>query len=394
MRAAAPCLLWPMGRWERAWRAHRFNACRLLWPRVPAELLGRLVRAAREGPSAVLAVLEPELRALGFSSRATVGAPHAVLWTRGVRPRLLLSGHVDVVPAGEGWTRDPFGGEVDEGRVWGRGSADMLGGVAAFVEAARRRPEVPCGILLTPDEETRMHAAVHAVQEGFLSGFEAAVVGEPTSLEVGHAEKGVLWLRVVTSGRNAHGSMPHLGENAAARLVQVVGSIESRAFPSATHALLGRATRNLGTLRSGEAVNQVPALGVAEYDVRYLPGTRAREVLARFEAAIVQSGEDARIEILSDHPPFEVPAEHALVQAARGAVARARGGAEPRLLGLPYGTEASKFAPAGLPCVILGPGEAALAHTNRESVPVEALGQAAEAYALLLDAYAQPGSGA
>lgn len=374
--------------------AHRFNACLLLWARVPAELLSCLVQAARGGPAAVMAMLEPELRALGFASRATAATPQAVLWTRGERPRLLLSGHVDVVPAGEGWTRDPFGGQVQEGRVWGRGSADMLGGVAAFVEAARRRPGVPCAILLTPDEETRMHAALHAVQEGLLAGFEGVVVGEPTSLDVGHAEKGVLWLRVVTSGRNAHGSMPHLGENAATRLVQVVGSIESRAFPSQTHALLGRATRNLGTLRSGEAVNQVPALGVAEYDVRYLPGTRAREVVARFEAAVAQSGEDALVEVTSDHPPFEVPADHPLVQAASMAVAGARGGIEPRLLGLPYGTEASKFAPAGLPCVILGPGEAALAHTNRESVPIEALEQAAEAYARLLDAYAQAGKGA
>lgn len=354
----------------------------------PAPLLSRLIRAAREGPEAVLAALDPELRRLGFSSRATQGTPRAVLWTRGAAPRLLFSGHVDVVPAGEGWTRDPFGGDVSEGRVWGRGAGDMLGGVAASVAAAARRPGLPCALILTTDEETGMMAAVHAVDEGLLRGVEAAVVGEPTSLDVGLAEKGVLWLRVVTEGRNAHGSMPHLGDNAAARLARVVGALESMPPFTGGHRLLGSPTRNLGTLHSGEAVNQVPARGVAEYDVRYLPGTDVGEVLRRFEAAIASAGERARVEVLSHHPPFEVAADHPLVRRAQAAVAAARGGAAPRLLGLPYGTEASKYAPAGVPCIILGPGEAALAHTDRESVSVEALAHAADSYARLLDAYA------
>lgn len=339
----------------------------------------------------MLRALEPSLVELGFSKRETRAAPRAVLWTRGARPRLLFSGHVDVVPAGEGWTRDPFGGDVEAGRVWGRGSADMLGGVAAFVEAAARRPGGACGILLTTDEETGMVAATNALQEGLLEGFEACVVAEPTSLDVGHAEKGVLWVRVVTEGRNAHGSMPHLGDNAAARLVRVVAAIEATPPPAGAHALLGAPTRNLGTLRSGEAVNQVPARGVAEYDVRYLPGTRAGEVLARFEAAIAGVGERARVEVLSDHAPFELDPGHRFVRAARDAVAAARPGVEPRLVGLPYGTEASKFAPVGLPCVILGPGEAALAHTNQESVAVGMVEAAVEAYAGLLDAYAGSG---
>lgn len=355
----------------------------------PSDLLARLVRAARDGPEAVLAALEPDLRRMGFSPRATRGSPRAVLWTRGAPARLLFSGHVDVVPAGEGWTRDPFGGEVEDGRVWGRGTGDMLGGVAAAVAAAARRPGLPSALLLTTDEETGMAAAVHAVEEGLLRGVEAVVVGEPTSLDVGLAEKGVLWLRVTTAGRNAHGSMPHLGDNAAVRLARVVAAIEAMPPFAGDHRLLGQPTRNLGTLHSGEAVNQVPALGRAEYDVRYLPGTDVREVLEAFRAAIAASGERATVEVLSHHPPFEVAAEHPLVQRAQAAVAAARGGRAPRLLGLPYGTEASKFAPEGVACVILGPGEAALAHTNRESVPVEALEHAADAYARLMDAYAE-----
>ncbi|HWH08635.1 MAG TPA: M20/M25/M40 family metallo-hydrolase, partial [Candidatus Thermoplasmatota archaeon] len=128
----------------------------------PAPLLSDLLRAARHGPEAVLVRVAEALP--GFARR-DAGPPTAALLVRGA-PRVLLSGHVDVVPAGAGWTRDPHGGEVAEGRVWGRGACDMLGSVACFVAAARRAPDAPCGILLTTDEETGMAAASRALEAG------------------------------------------------------------------------------------------------------------------------------------------------------------------------------------------------------------------------------------
>lgn len=332
----------------------------------------------------VLAELEAPLRALGFAPRRTRADPAAVLWTRG-QPRLALSGHVDVVPAGEGWARDPRGGEVAEDRVWGRGACDMLGSIACFVGAATRARAAPCGILLTTDEETRMRAAEVALSERLLQGFEAIVVGEPTSFDVGIAEKGVLWLRVTTKGRNAHGSMPHLGDNAAERLVRALVAVQQVEVPG-EHALLGRGTRNLGRIQGGEAVNQVPASATAEIDIRYLPGTAKDALISRYQRAIEAAGEVATIDVLSDHAPFETPADGALARAALEAAQAERPGA--RALGLPYGTEASKFAPAGIPCVILGPGEQDLAHTSRESVSLADLAAAERTYARLLERYA------
>lgn len=339
----------------------------------PAPLLLQLLRAAAEGPEGVLRALDAPLRALGFAPRATQAKPGAVLWTRG-RARIVLSGHVDVVPVGEGWTLDARGEEAEH-RVWGRGACDMLGSVACFVAAAART-DAPCAILLTTDEETGMKAAEHALAEGLLDGFEACVVGEPTSFEVGIAEKGVLWLRVTARGRNAHGSMPHLGDNAAERLVRVLSRLQAVRLDG-EHALLGRATLNLGTLRAGEAVNQVPASAVAELDVRYLPGMRAADLVRRLDDA---AGEPMEFEVLSDHRPFEVAPDAPLARAAVRATGR-------RALGLPYGTEASKYAPAGLPCVILGPGDPALAHTSREHIGTRALAEGAEVYARLIEAY-------
>lgn len=340
----------------------------------PVPLLRSLVRAAGKGPDAVLAELEAPLRAAGLSSVATERTPRAVLWSRG-RPKLVLSGHVDVVPVGEGWTRDPHGGDLAQGRVWGRGACDMLAGVAAFA-AAVSRTDADCGILLTTDEETGMKAAENALAEGLLDGVEAVVVGEPTDMEVGIAEKGVLWLRLTTRGKNAHGSMPELGDNAAQRMVRALHRIGALRWDG-EHALLGKPTMNLGTMRSGEAVNQVPASATADLDVRYLPGTKAADITARLRA---EAGEPLEVEVHSDHAPFEIAPSSRLARAAVQA-------AGTRTLGLPYGTEASKYAPAGIPCVILGPGEPGLAHTNRESVTVEAVERAVDAYSHLIEEY-------
>lgn len=338
-------------------------------------LLQALIRAAGKGPDAVLAELAAPLAKAGLSPRVTHASPRAVLWSRG-QPKLVLSGHVDVVPIGEGWTRDPHGGELGEGRIWGRGACDMLGGVAAAA-AASARTRSAVGLLLTTDEETGMRAAEHALAEGLLTGAEAVVVGEPTKMDVGIAEKGVLWLKLTTRGKNAHGSMPELGDNAASRLVRALHAIAALRWEG-EHPLLGRPTLNLGTLRAGEAVNQVPASATAELDARYLPGTRADEIIERLRRG---AGEPIEIALRSDHAPFEIAPDSRLALAA----ARASGS---RTLGLPYGTEASKYAPAGFPCVILGPGEPGLAHTNREHVEVAQLERAVDVYARLIEEYA------
>lgn len=342
----------------------------------PAPLLQALLRAARRGPEAVLAALDAPLRAAGMTARETKAEPRAVLWTRGEAPRLALSGHVDVVPVGEGWTRDPHGGEIADARLWGRGACDMLGSVAAFAAAAAST-RAPVAILLTTDEETTMRAAAHALDEGFLAGIEGVVVGEPTDMAVGIAEKGVLWLRLQTRGRNAHGSMPELGENAAEKMVRALHGIQSVTLEG-RHPLLGRPTINLGRMSSGEAVNQVPASASADVDIRYLPGMEKDVIVRRLREA---AREPVEVEILSDHVPFEVAPDSRLARASLAA-----GGS--RALGLPYGTEASKYAPAGVPCVIFGPGEPGLAHTNRESIPLDALRRGADAYRRLLESYA------
>lgn len=348
-----------------------------------AVILPRLLQAARGGPEATLDVAARELRVLGFDERRTRAAPSAAFFSRG-RSRVALSGHVDVVPAGPGWARDPFGGEVAEGRVWGRGACDMLGSVACFVEAASRS-RAPCAVLLTTDEETGMKAAEVALAEGLLAGIEAVVVGEPTAMAVGVAEKGVLWMRVECFGRTAHGSMPELGDNAVLRATRVAARLADARL-AGEHALLGRATLSVNRIGGGEAVNQVPAEAFLEADARYLPGASERDVLALVERALAPEAGQARVRVLSSHAPFEIDPSAPLARAALAAVARA--GQQARAVGLPYGTEASKFAPAGIPTVILGPGEPGFAHSDHESIALFELRAGADAYVALLEACA------
>lgn len=328
-----------------------------------AEVLPALIQAARDGPDAVLDVVTKAL--VGFERRDTKAQPRAALFTRG-KPRVLFSGHVDVVPVGEGWTRDPFGGALEDNRIWGRGACDMLGSIACFIAAAQSS-EKPCAILLTTDEETGMKAAEHAIGEGMLSGITAVIVGEPTSMEVGIAEKGVLWLRVEAQGVNAHGSMPELGDNAIERVMRIASRMKA---PEGRHPLLGSATLSVNRVGGGDAVNQVPALAWLEADIRYLPGQK----ISMDKAA----GDKAKVIELSNHAPFEIDSQAPLAVAALRAAKR-------QAIGLPYGTEASKFAPAGFPTVILGPGEPGLAHTNRESIALSDLERGTGAYAELLE---------
>lgn len=339
------------------------------------ELLADLIRAAKSGPLAVIARVERELAPLGFTVRRTRGAPLAALFTRGAA-RFAFSGHVDVVPVGEGWTRDAFGGEVSEDRVWGRGASDMLGSVACFVAAAKAT-QAPCAILLTTDEETTMRAAEVALAEGMLSGFEGVIVGEPTSMRVGIAEKGVLWARVDATGTNAHGSMPELGDNAVARIVRIATRL-STYRPPGKHSLLGGGTASLNRIWGGDAVNQVPAAAHLELDVRYLPGTSHEDVLRAVREAVAPEQGKAHVRVVSSHLPFEIAADAPLVRAALAAGGRGT-------VALPYGTEASKFAPAGIPTIIFGPGDQSLAHTNRESIALVELDAGTRAYAALLD---------
>ena len=188
---------------------------------------------------------------------------------------LCFTGHVDTVPLGNAsWSVDAFAGEIIDGKMYGRGSSDMKCGVAAFVAAIgnmAKELEGTSGVVLviTAGEEIGCEGAFHLARAGILGRAGAIVVAEPTSNAALVGHKGALWLRLTLKGITAHGSMPHLGVNAAYKAARVLTALETFQFNVAPHPYLGSPTLNVGTVRAGLNVNSVPDL--AEIGIEYRP---------------------------------------------------------------------------------------------------------------------------
>ncbi|HEV2122686.1 MAG TPA: M20/M25/M40 family metallo-hydrolase, partial [Chloroflexota bacterium] len=253
-------------------------------------------RSLAEFLAQYLADLGIEAQVLGVGA---AGAPQANVFARvpgaGNRPALILCGHLDTVPPGEGtWTRDPFEPVVEDDLLYGLGAADMKGAIAAMVLAAGRvaKEGALSGDLLlafTSGEETRSRGARALAESGLLNGAFGMVIGEPTGNRVAIAEKGGTWPEVIVTGRTAHGSLPQLGANAVAGLVEGLSRAEralqadandlsttERALREAVvgpeHPLLGRPTFTPTRLSGGVANNVVPDRASAVIDIRMVPG--------------------------------------------------------------------------------------------------------------------------
>jgi succinyl-diaminopimelate desuccinylase len=300
-------------------------------------------------------------------------------------PPLCFTGHIDTVPlGGRPWRRDPFTGEVMDGRLYGRGASDMKSGVAALVVAALRLAGRLGGspglmLVITASEETFCEGARHLVTVGNALGRAGAiVVGEPTGNYpfVGH--KGSIWLHARTSGVTAHGSMPERGVNAVSKAARAVLRLEQFAFGVAPHPVLGHPTLNVGTLHGGLNVNSVPDAAVIGIDIRTIPEQKHAALTERLAAHL---GDDVALQVEAEAEGVWTDPEHPWIQEVFDVVAPLLG-ERPRPRAAPYFTDASALTPAygGAPTIILGPGELALAHQTDEYCLVERLEPAVDVY--------------
>ncbi|HEY8337477.1 MAG TPA: M20 family metallopeptidase [Tardiphaga sp.] len=339
--------------------------------------------------------LEAVLHAAGFATEVhAFGTDRANLIARiggsTGKPPLCFTGHVDTVPLGNSaWTVDPFAGAILEGRLYGRGSSDMKCGVAAFVAAvcgiADQLIHSATGVVLviTAGEEIGCEGAFLLAKDGVLGRAGAIVVAEPTSnvAVVGH--KGALWLRAVMTGVTAHGSMPHLGVNAAYKAARTLIALENFQFNVAAHPHLGSPTLNVGTVHAGLNVNSVPDRAEIGIDIRSIPGldhARIREHLA------AELGADVTLEPIVDVGSVWTEPSDPWIRQVCDVVQAITGetpDAAPRTA--PYFTDASVLTPAfgHPPTIILGPGEAARAHQTDEYCEVDRIRVATAIYAAL-----------
>ncbi len=304
------------------------------------------------------------------------------------KPPLCLTGHLDVVPLGaREWSKDPFAGETDGDRLYGRGSSDMKAGVAAMLVAARNLANSLAGtpgvvLVLTASEENGCVGSRHlAALPKLLGKAGAIVVGEPTANQpfVGH--KGSLKFYAAFRGVAAHGSMPQLGENAIYKAAQAVARLERFEFGAHGHPVMGAPTLNVGTFEGGSGVNLVPDSAKVGVDVRTLPGMDHAALLARLREALG----DAELEVFSDLPAVWTEPDDAWMQRVFE-ICKPILGASPEAHTASYMTDAANLLKvyAGAPTVVLGPGEPEQAHQTDEFCSMERIRQSVAIYEALI----------
>jgi len=312
---------------------------------------------------------------------------------------LLFVAHLDTVPV-EGMTVPPFDGAVREGRLYGRGACDNKGSLAAMlaalrrVAAARSNPR-PLLFVGTADEEsgyngirTFLNTRPRVAQPPSAVPVHrprAAIVGEPTALRIVIAHRGVARWTMTTRGKSAHSAHPEQGVSAIYRMAPLLAGLEALARQIAQrtpHPLVGPPTLSVGTIHGGLSVNTVPDRCVIEVDRRLVPGESAADAAAEVRA--LAERHNATMEGLFESGWFEISPDAEIVRLACDAVRGVLGAAE--TVGVAYATEAPEVARAGIPCVVLGPGDAAQAHSADESISLDQLASAARIYEALMTA--------
>ena len=300
---------------------------------------------------------------------------------------LCLTGHLDVVPLGaREWSKDPFAGETDGDKLYGRGASDMKAGVAAILIAARgfsRKLDKTPGvvIVLTAAEEGGCVGSAQLAKTRLLGKAGAMIVGEPTSNYplVGH--KGSIKFHARFKGVSAHGSMPELGVNAIYKAGKALHRLETFDFGVPEHAVMGKPTLNVGTIEGGVTVNAVADAAKIGVDIRTVPGMDHDELLKKLRAALPE----AELDVFSNLKPVWTAPEEEWIQRVFE-ICEPYVGAQPAARTAPYMTDAANLLKvyAGAPTVVLGPGEAAMAHQTDEYASQERTRQSVAIYESLI----------
>lgn len=304
--------------------------------------------------------------------------------TENIMP-VVFTGHFDTVPLGtRKWTVDPFKGVVKNGKLYGRGSTDMKGGVAAMIVAAIKAfKEDNFGggvrLIFTAGEELGCHGAKQLVKSyKELGRAKGIIVGEPTANFPAVGHKGGLYLNLTASGVTAHSSMPHLGDNAIYKIARAIGKVEKFSFGAERDPLLGYPTINVGTVFGGQNLNSVPDHAGFTIDARTTPKVDHPELLRRLE---MELGEEIEIAKLVDLPAVSNDDHDPFIQMVYS-ICGIQKNDEGFPKSLPYLTDGSVLQSAynGAPTIILGPGQPEMAHQTDEFCYIENLERAVQIY--------------
>jgi acetylornithine deacetylase len=296
------------------------------------------------------------------------------------RPRVMFGPHLDTVGVA-GMTIDPFAAEIRDGRMWGRGTCDTKGPMAAMLWALHECRDLLANapvafdfVAFMGEESGQWGSKDFASRHG--ADYTFALVGEPTSMQVVHVTKGSLWATLRTTGKAAHSSQPERGENAIMKLARALDQLDAELIPKLagfSHPVLGRSTMNVGVVRGGSRPNIVPDLAEAEIDIRITPALASSGgALALLTETIARLGLPLEIVRPHENPPMETESGHPMIQALL-ATDPACG-----LAGAPWFSDAAHLSHGGIPSICIGPGSIDQAHTADEFIELAPLESGAE----------------
>lgn len=290
------------------------------------------------------------------------------------RPVLVFNAHMDTVNI-DGMTIEPFGAEVKDGKIYGRGSCDTKGPMSVLLwvlkQISDRRNDFDREIqfLATCDEEYYCGGSRWLVENGYHAA--EMIIGEPTSCLVGVAHRGLAGVNLVSDGRCAHASVPESGENAIYKMSEAISSIRNDFLPqlsSQTHPMLGTATAAVTVIKGGHRSNIIPDKCQATMDIRLLPSQSAEEIVKKLEGLLDGlCSVDCTIAEPGMETEINLPFVQKMLQAAQS---------EP--VGLPYLADSGQFSQAGINCIVFGPGKLAQAHSADEYLEIGQLHRAAD----------------
>ncbi len=315
--------------------------------------------------------------------------------------RFIFNGHQDTKPV-DGMTVDPFSGEIRDGKMYGRGTCDMKGGIAALLCAfktlvrAGLRPKGGITFFSDIEEEYGGFAGLFwAKEQGLYNGYEGMISCEPSELEVQIGNRGCFVTSFETKGRSAHSGLAHLGNNAIHNMAHFINEFQKLPYLHVENPYFGKCSLNFERISGGLYLSAVPDSCIASLDSRLIPETPPELVQKQVNELMEHMNRDYGINIREVDPPKNwrktnakqraesIPPEHELTLRTAEAVKQATG-KEAVISGCPAITIAMVLIEMGIPAIICGPGSIAQAHTEDEFVRVDQLISAARIYTALM----------
>ena len=331
------------------------------------------------------------------------GRANVIADVKGGSPeKILLNGHLDTVPYGDlaAWDTDPAAPVIKDGRLFARGSSDMKSGLAAYVftlclmAEKGKRPRFDITFIGTCNEENGGSGAQKIMEAGLLDSPELILIGEPTDMNLGAAQKGCFWVEFAFSGKTSHGAYPWEGVNAFELGFRLLSELKAH-IGSFTHPLLGAATGEITIAECGVAPNMVPDSARFVMDIRNVPGLPQEDILQKARGFIDDysakyPGFGGKLKVINQRPALdttEFMAESPFVRELRETAGQILG-ESPADIGINYYTDGSILSQNGrTPVILFGPGTPSEAHKPNESLVLERYFETIEILVNLLYGY-------